>query len=294
MGSLLTDVGRRIADRWLSALVLPGLLLVGTTVVALALGHRHALDARFLLRTFDGDISGMDGRPAAIGAFIVGVGLAAAAAGLVNQALAALIERVWLQQWPEKLRRPFVTSRRERWQRADDAFESARGLASTPGRQTHLDRLAARRSRIGVEPPRRPTWIGDRISAADHRVWNQYRIDLVSAWPRLWLIVPDAVRTEVSGARDRFDAAARLTAWALPYAVLGLLWWPAALVAAVTVVAGWQRGRSTAADLADLAEAVVDLYGHDLAAALHIEAPAGHPLSHATGLQITEQLRKGA
>ncbi|PTH84390.1 hypothetical protein C9J60_31755 [Streptomyces sp. A244] len=294
MGSLLTDVGRRIADRWLSALVLPGLLLVGTTVVALLLGHGHALDARFLLRTLDGDISTMDGRPAAIGALIVGVGLASAAAGLVNQALAALIERVWLQQWPEKLRRPFLTSRRARWQRADDEFESARSLASAPGRQTDLDRLAARRSRIGVEPPCHPTWIGDRISAADHRVWSQYRIDLVSAWPRLWLIVPDAVRTEVSGARDRFDAATRLTAWALPYAVLGLLWWPAALVASVTVVAGWQRGRSTAADLADLAEAVVDLYGHDLASALHIEAPTGHPLSHATGLRITEQLRKGA
>ncbi|MFD7874154.1 hypothetical protein ACFV5G_08515 [Streptomyces sp. NPDC059766] len=294
MGSLLTDVGRRIADRWLSTLVLPGLLLVGTTAVALMLGHRHALDTRFLLRTLGNKVTGLDGRPAAIGALVVGAGLAAAAAGLVNQALAALVERVWLRQWPEKLRRPLVKSRRKRWERADGEYESARSLAPTPDRQADLDRLAARRSRIGVEPPRHPTWIGDRVSAADGRVWNQYRIDLVSAWPRLWLVVPDAVRTVVTGARDRFNAATRLTAWALPYAVLGLLWWPAALVAPVTAVAGWQRGRSTAADLADLAEAVVDLYGHDLAAALHIEAPTGHPLTHATGLQITEQLRKGA
>ncbi|MGW3124202.1 hypothetical protein ACWDBW_45075 [Streptomyces sp. NPDC001107] len=294
MGSLLTDVGRRIADRWLSALVLPGLLLVGTTAVALMLGHRHALDTRFLLRTLDNKVSGLDGRPAAIGALVVGAGLAAAAAGLVNQALATLVERVWLQQWPEKLRRQLVKSRRERWERADSEYESARSLAPTPDRQTDLDRLAARRSRIGVEPPCHPTWIGDRISAADRRVWSQYRIDLVSAWPRLWLVLPDSVRTAVTGARDRFDAATRLTAWALPYAVLGLLWWPTALVALVTVVAGWQRGRNTAVVLADLAEAVVDLHGHDLAAALHIEAPTDHPLTHATGLQITEQLRKGA
>ncbi|GHF43956.1 hypothetical protein [Streptomyces griseosporeus] len=294
MGSLLVDVGRRIADRWLSAVVLPGLLLVGTTVVALTLGHRHGLDARFLVDTLDRKASGLDGRPASMGALVVGAGLAATAAGLVNRALAALVETVWLRQWPGRLGAPLVNSRHQRWEAADEAFEAARAASSAPGRQDRLDRLAARRARIGVEPPCRPTWIGDRVAAADRRVWQQYRIDLVAAWPRLWLIVPDAVRTAITGARDRLDAATRLTAWAVPYAVLATRWWPAAVIALAAVVAGRQRGRSAAAGLADLAESVVDLHGHDLAAALRIEAPAGHPLSHAVGLRITEQLRKGA
>ncbi|MGW4817488.1 hypothetical protein ACWEP4_00580 [Streptomyces sp. NPDC004227] len=32
-------------------------------------------------------------------------------------------------------------------------------------------------------------------------------LDLTSAWPRLWLTVPDAVRSELRTARPGFDAA---------------------------------------------------------------------------------------
>jgi membrane-associated phospholipid phosphatase len=100
-----------------------------------------------------------------------------------------------------------VTSRRGRWRRADDEFESARGLASTPGRQTHLDRLAARRSRIGVEPPRRPTWIIDYVLHNGQALRVLDSRTVVSAAPRPW---PD-----VAGNDWPSDHAAVVTTFAL-------------------------------------------------------------------------------
>ncbi|MDV9198666.1 hypothetical protein R6M67_25830, partial [Streptomyces sp. Wh19] len=44
MNSLLTEVGRKLADRWLSALVLPGALFVAAAMCGWWLGHPHALD----------------------------------------------------------------------------------------------------------------------------------------------------------------------------------------------------------------------------------------------------------
>lgn len=293
MGSLLTEIGRRITDRWLTLLLLPGALLVGTVIVAVTLGHRHGVELPLLVDTIDNRTRALANRPAAVVVLTLAAVLAATAAGLLNQALAALLELIWLRDWPGPLGRLTVTWRQRRWRAADEEYEAARNRESVRERQADLDRLSARRNRISLEPPTRPTWVGDRIAAADSRIWNQYRIDLTSAWPRLWLLIPDSTRTVVTGVRGRFDSAAVLTAWATQYAVLAFLWWPAALIALVTFAAGWRRGRTAATALAEIAEAIVDLHGHDLAAALHIPASSDHPISHQVGIQITEQLRKG-
>ncbi|MFC7643160.1 hypothetical protein ACFQX6_21680 [Streptosporangium lutulentum] len=148
----------------------------------------------------------------------------------------------------------------------------------------------AARDAIGLVPPRRPTWIGDRLRAADQRVHTAYDLDLTGAWPRLWLLVPDAARTELIVARDAYVAAARLVGWALLYLLVAWWWWPALPVALALAVTGWIRARDTVVVLADLIEAIVDLYGRDLATQLGV--PASGPLSRETGLAISTTLRK--
>ncbi|MGW2113190.1 hypothetical protein ACWCPL_42845, partial [Streptomyces sp. NPDC001948] len=54
MNSLLTEVGRKLADRWLSALVLPGALFVAAAMCGWWLGHPHALDTGRLEDTVRG------------------------------------------------------------------------------------------------------------------------------------------------------------------------------------------------------------------------------------------------
>ncbi|MCD2469045.1 hypothetical protein MBT42_36540 [Streptomyces sp. MBT42] len=57
--------------------------------------------------------------------------------------------------------------------------------------------------------------MGDRLIASDARVHRTYRIDLVSAWPRLWLLLPDTAHAEVQAARSALTASTRRAAWGL-------------------------------------------------------------------------------
>ena len=125
---------------------------------------------------------------------------------------------------------------------------------------------------------------------ATQRIHTAYDLDLSSAWPRLWLVIPEAVRTELTAARDAYTAAARLTGWAMLYLLPALWWWPALPIAAAIAVTAWVRARTATAVLAELIEATVDLYGRDLATQLGI--PTDGPLSREMGLAITTTLRK--
>ncbi|MFI6536976.1 hypothetical protein ACIBHY_31315 [Nonomuraea sp. NPDC050547] len=87
------------------------------------------------------------------------------------------------------------------------------------------------------------------------RVRRAYALDLLAAWPRLWLLLPDPPRAEITAVQDGHAAAARLGGWALLYLLLGAVWWPALIAAMVLGLTSWYRARSTADVLAALIEA---------------------------------------
>jgi hypothetical protein len=186
-----------------------------------------------------------------------------------------------------------LTARRAaRWERAQRDLEELRlGDDPAPG---ELDELAGRRNRISLAPPVAPTWIGDRVAATDTRVFGSYHLDLGSAWPRLWLLLPDDVRAELRTARAGFDAAATLAGWGTLYVLLGLEWWPAAVVGVCAHGAAWRRGRVAITELTELAEATVDLYGARLGTALGLTATTENTeLTRELGAAIHRRLRKG-
>ncbi|WP_326770755.1 hypothetical protein OG978_44460 (plasmid) [Streptomyces sp. NBC_01591] len=45
MGGLLSELGKKLAERWFSLLVLPGALYLAVLAVAQTLGHTHPFDA---------------------------------------------------------------------------------------------------------------------------------------------------------------------------------------------------------------------------------------------------------
>ncbi|MFE6818799.1 hypothetical protein [Streptomyces sp. NPDC057677] len=346
MTTFLATLGGKLADTWVSLLVLPGLLYLSVASGASVLGHRHALDHGLLTARIDA----LAGDPAALapGTVIVfGVLLLVAAAGVsrLAAALGAGVERLWLGDWPAPLRpaaRALTRRRAARWEAADAAHRGAvtarallaasdrrgaaawdasgtTGSATTPedpaapstlgqapadptassivGRPPEdpaaLDTVGLNeaRNRIALTRPARPTWMGDRLIAADARVHRTYRIDLVSAWPRLWLLLPDTAHAEVQAARSALTASTRRAAWGLLYVLPALWWWPAGLIALVTWTGAWRQGRVAVHEFAELVESAVDLHGRDLAAALGI--PCEEQLTATTGLAITRTLRKG-
>ncbi|MGH3849608.1 MAG: hypothetical protein ACRDR6_07870 [Pseudonocardiaceae bacterium] len=323
MATFLGELAKKLAERWLTLLVVPGMLWVATATTSVILGYDHWADPRRLTDELSRSLSGVR-QPAEVGAFVVGVLLSAATASLAAQALGTVIGHLWLAEWPAVLGRVdkrLTEGRRRTWDgtqqkimkaaaaadRARLALARARldssttEIRNTPLRELerewecavrHKDLLVARRDRMCVARPSRPTWISDRITAAQTRIVNEYGLDLAVTWPRLWLTLPDPARTEVTHARETLDRAYTLTGWGLLYFSLGFLWWPASIIGTVTCLTGWWRARSATSDLATIVEAAVDLYGIGLATALSMKT-ADDRLAVEIGRQITVRFRKG-
>lgn len=291
MTSFLAEIGKKIAERWVVALVLPGLVFIGTAAAARLLGHGHALDLARLHK----QITAQATEPIAHspGMILVLVGalfLAAAAAGFGATALGGVIQLGWFMPGRRPPARWVRTWREKRWRTAQGKVTQAIASAGITTPAGDLGEAVRQRDRICRVRPRHPSWIGDRLHAADLRVHQAYDLDLASAWPRLWLIMPDTARSDIGIAHQAGIDAARLGGWAMLYLVVAAWWWPALPIAAAIAITAQVRARSAAVTLADLTEATVDVYGAKLATELGI-SHSGH-LTRQAGSEITTRLRK--
>ena len=299
MTDVVAELGKRIADRWLDLLVLPGLLWLGTLAVAIRLGQEHPFDVSRLQDWLDR----LSVRPAAHSLATVvlaaaGLLLASAAAGLAATALGNLLQRMWVLPGQRRPLAWLVWMRRRRWETITSAAARAIAQAANPAAYCE-DPARALTSARPAEPrptalpdllPDRPTWIGDRFRATAKRASDVYGLILDLAWPRLRPLLPDVLRADLDAAQDAYTAAARLTAWGLLYAALASIWWPAAVLGAVISCIGWMRARGSANILAKLVESAIDLHLSDLADKLGV--PTDPPVTADAGRAITDILAK--
>ncbi|SCF67615.1 hypothetical protein [Streptomyces sp. Ncost-T10-10d] len=298
---MLTELGKKLAERWATLLVLPGALYLGTAAAARTLGHRRALDVERLVE----QISSWAGAPAATQTgkqmvLVAGVLLGSAAAGLAAQALGSVVERISLaaawRSWPAPFHQVAewrIRVRRRRWEDAHGAYHRLRDLAENEGSasaEATRQRLAAYRARvrIALEAPNRPTWSGDRAHAATVRLARDRRLHLPTVWPHLWLFMPETARLEITEARQALSRACALGGWAVLYSLLAFWWWPAALLGAAIAATSWHRVRSCVDTDSLLRETAADLYAADLARHLGIDVTG--PLSAEAGDELTQHL----
>ncbi|APC34622.1 hypothetical protein [Nocardiopsis dassonvillei] len=275
MGDLWAELGRRLTERWVSTLALPGALYLAVATAAYALGWSGAWDAGHLAERVTGwaadpRVDTFGGQALVLAAVLAG----STAVGLVARGSGWLVERLWTaadwERWPPPLRGwtgRWVRSRRARWDRLRGEVERARNgeAEQARGREEAFAKAYDRMARVSPERPERPTWCGDRIAAVRTRLARDHRADLAVLWPHLWLVLPEEERVEVTAAREDLSRATGLTAWGLLYLPLTVWWWPAALVAAAVAGIAWVRARSAAGNYATLVEAVVRLHAVELA-----------------------------
>jgi alkylated DNA nucleotide flippase Atl1 len=301
----LSSVGEKLAERWLMTLALPGLLFVALAAAGHGVGQRDALrwsafttQVHHLAKRWNED-------PAVAVLTVAAALIAAAGAGLAARMVGTAVERLWLATGPAWWRRlavhgtvggrKLLKGRLQRWTEACAAYDSAtRGHAeSAEDFRRRRAWLADARNRIGLAPPQRPTWMADRLRVVGQRVEGQYGIDLTTAWPRLWLVMPADARDELRTTNEAFTGSAVRLGWAALYVILGaFVWWPAAVAGAVLMVTGWRAARMATETLASLVESAVDVNVRTLARELGLEVPSGQ-LTLATGRELTERMRKG-
>ncbi|MFD8005218.1 hypothetical protein [Streptomyces mirabilis] len=294
MGGLLTELGKKLAERWLTLLAVPGALYLAAVTAAISLDHAHPFALTRLTHRVDELGRGAQAHgPAGLAVLLIAALLASAAIGLAAQAAGSLIERQWLGTdwlgWPDLLRRyarSRVQRRRRRWnnanieyQREDAAYQrereraaARRALAHSAARsdmpvQPGEERAVARRRllRISVDLPTTPTWMGDRLESVVHRIHRDLNVELAIVWPSLWLTAPDTIRGEITVAREALTRATTMAGWGTLYLLVGLVWWPGLLIAAITLITAWRRGRASTEEYALLVEATVRLQAPELA-----------------------------
>ena len=298
MNGFLAELGKKLADQWLDRLVLPGALWVSTLIAATRLGQERPFDLGRLRAWLDAE-AGQRGSHSLATVLLAAAWLlaAAAAAGFCAAALGGILQRMWALPGRGRPLIWVVRARQRRWDEATRTLKKAMAVAANPAvhdedparANRRVYAAERRRKALGVSRPERPTRIADCFYSAAARVRALYGLDLDIAWPRLWTLLPEALRTDLATAQDAYTAASRLTAWGLLYALLAIAWWPAAPLGIIVLVAGWLRARATARVLADLMATAADLYTSDLAAKLGI--PTSMPLTPAAGRTITNILR---
>ncbi|GGM94603.1 hypothetical protein GCM10011609_35100 [Lentzea pudingi] len=285
MTAFLETLGKRVAERWLELILLPGVFWVAVAILA----WKRVFNTRALT-----DLIATKPSPTVVAALLI----AASAAGLVATGLGTTTRRLALLRghwWPARV---LTTLRRWRWRRADrkvTAAVAAAVRAAPPNTATVItgpqvaDRLA-RRDAVALEPPERPTWTADQWRALSVRVHRAYGLELTLTWPRLWSVLPEHLRITIATAQNSYVVASTLSGWALLYGVLGVRWWPALPIALAVLVVSLVRTRAATATLCALVESAADLHGRDLAIQLGLE-PSG-PLSISDGEEISGRLRK--
>ncbi|TVZ94918.1 hypothetical protein [Streptomyces sp. BK340] len=302
MSDVLVELGKKLAEKWLTLLVLPGALYLAVGVTANVLGHTHPFD---VLRLSD-QVTAWAKVPAA-GTFggqvvvLAAIGAGAAGVGLVAQALGSLVEHLsfaanW-RGWPPGGRAwadRATRRRRERWRRRRQLAGSAQARAhiADPNSSGAAEAAAftawAEVYRVGSEEPARPTWSGDRVHVAALRLQRDVGVDLGTVWPHLWLMLPDTPRSEITTVRQALTRASTLTAWSVLYLPLVLWWWPALFITTALALTGHHRFRAATEAYATLLEAVVRLHAGDLARQLGLDCTG--PLTEADGAGLTDHL----
>ncbi|OLR93570.1 hypothetical protein [Actinokineospora bangkokensis] len=276
MTTLISELTKRLPDRWLAGALGPGLLWLVLAVVAGALGHGRPFDTRRVadLAQRAGEL--INRRPAEA----VVLGALGIAAALLMSALARVFGSAARAVWHGRWRGPAAPA--GRWWAGVRARRAARSLtrAGTTLPKAYL--------------PTTPTWIGDRLQLADTRVDAQYGLSLALVWPRLWQVLDADTRALVQQARARVDLASTLAGWSVCVLALSALWWPAAVAGVVLLVASWQRARTAADVFAATVESTVDVHHRALATALGFSLVEGEPLSPEAADAINDQLDKGA
>lgn len=300
MSAFLDALTKRLGEWWPVALIAVGLPHVVVAWCAWLAGNGHMFDFGYLGRQAAEEIKRQTATQSAAAAFVLLLLLISIGAALTVRCLSCGAQRIWFAPWPHGMRwyeQRRIARRGEVWNALAGLHTQASLRADETPRAQHIDAardLGRRRNRISLAPPVRATWMGDRLAALEARVRERYDLDLEFAWPRLWLVMGERERAELSAARVRIDRDTTLVGWGLLYLVLGVVWWlPALLMGVVLALVAWQRARSSVDQLAHLVEAAVDLYVGELVTRTELMTELGG-LDGTAGAQLTRLFRKNA
>jgi hypothetical protein len=138
-----------------------------------------------------------------------------------------------------------------------------------------------------------PTALGNTLRARERSPERKYGLDAVICWPRLWPLLPEIVRTDLTNTRASLDRVVELWFWGLLFLVW-TVWTPwAALISLLWMVMIYGMARQAAMAYGDLLESAFDLHRLCLYDAIGWSRPAALKEEKEQGKHLTEFLWRG-
>jgi hypothetical protein len=286
-----------VATKWIDRLLSPafGFWAFGLTIFLMS-DRDHSVDS-ITQRLFNKDAAELTGIEEAVLLF--------GAVALITMSAAAIdglgfgILRACEGYWGSALER--VGSAVSGWQakkakKIDEQWnELAQRFASlTPRETTRYARLDKKRDLYPQDRSQvMPTLLGNVIKSAEVYSKERYGLPAVLIWPRLWLVLPESTRSELSRAQEALGDSVKRIAWI----VLLLVWAPMwLLLVPFTLAAAWiayRRSVAIASEFGHLLRATYDVYHRDLFKALAWPLHPDGPTPDRTGSQLTLFLKRG-
>ncbi len=293
LNSFFGHTGNRLADRWVE--VSAGAIVFWAGGLAAWIYHGGLAALRTENRSF-----GRLKAPAEL-AIVVAVLLAIVVSAIVVDRLSTPAIRFLQGYWPA-----FLSPVRRRLTRRVEARTAGlrqrfRELAGLIGDGTATDEqnseyvmLDSRLHWLPSDGSYQPTAIGNILHAAECRPRDKYGLETMTVWPRLWLLLPQTARAELSGSRRSLDVATASCVWGVLFVLFTpLAWWAAVIGVAVAATAYrfWLPWRAVA--FANLLDAAFDLYRMLLYQQLRWPLPASPKAEREAGARLSVYLWRG-
>ncbi len=137
-----------------------------------------------------------------------------------------------------------------------------------------------------------PTQLGNILRSAEERPQVYYGLDAFVCFPRLWLLLPDNVKNELTEARNTLNNGASLWLWSVLFILWGLIAWWAILIGVISAYLSYQWMLNYAIIYGELLESAFDLYRFELYKALRFPLPTSPQYEKEKGTQLTNYLWK--
>lgn len=138
-----------------------------------------------------------------------------------------------------------------------------------------------------------PTDLGNILRAREYTPERKYGLDAIICWPRLWSLLPENVRTDLTSARSSLDRLAELWFWGLLF-WLWAFWTPwAVIIGFLWMAMTYGMACQAAMSYGDLLESAFDLHRFLLYDALGWRRPKNTQEEKVLGDQLTEYLWRG-
>lgn len=138
-----------------------------------------------------------------------------------------------------------------------------------------------------------PTTLGNILRAREYSPIRKYGLDAIICWPRLWSLLPETMRTDLTGARVSLDRLAELWFWGLLFLIWVFLTRWALVIALVWMAVTYWMACQAAMSFGDLLESAFDLHRFLLYDAMGWHSPKNTDDEKTFGVQLTEYLWRG-